>query len=267
MNTYYIRVFIRGISENALGLIIYIKNTMPYRYNVLMDEQDKRLYDAIENTWVVRPPTQALATFGVTSVKYYLITTPIYQELGIKSMVEEAVIREGIVRAERPQVVTPHYLMNHEGFGENAEKFLRNLIKEYGPDQPGLMYRYKNDGGDTSVVSGSVDEVTKRIVEKLDKENKPLEAVIRGPDDLWDVSLMKFIYELTARSAHLNANEMRSHGLLDMEANVPRDAHRRIDLMFVEAQKGNLEPKEIHKELQRWDLFDEYQDKFLQLFK
>ena len=232
-----------------------------------MDEQDKRLYDAIENTWVVRPPKQALATFGITSVKYYLVTSPIYQELNMDNGLEESVIREGIVRAERPQVVTPNYLMNHEGFGENAEKFLKYLMSEYGPNQPGLMYRYKNNGGDTSVVSGSVDDVTKRIIEKLDKEDKPLEAVIRGLDDLWDVSLMKFIYELTARSAQQNANELKFHGLLDMEANVPRDARHRIEWMITEAKKGNVAPQEIHKELERWNLLDEYQDRFLKLFR
>ncbi len=232
-----------------------------------MDEQDKRLIDAIEHTWVVRPPKQALATFGITSVKYYLVTTPVYEELHIESGPEEAVVREGVVRAERPQVVTPNYLLNHEGFGENAGKFLQHLIDEFGPDQPGLMYRYKNDGGGTSVVSGSEEEVTKKIIEKLDKENKPLEAVIRGLDDLWDVSLMKFIYELTAQSARANADEMKSHGLLRMEGSVPKGARRRIEWMIEEAKKGNLEPSEVHKELERWGVFDEYQDRFLKLFR
>ena len=89
-----------------------------------------------------------------------------YEELHIESGSEEAVVREGVVRAERPQVVTPNYLLNHEGFGENAGKFLQHLIDEFGPDQPGLMYRYKNDGGGTSVVSGSEEEVTKKSIEK-----------------------------------------------------------------------------------------------------
>ena len=232
-----------------------------------MDEQDKRLIDAIENTWVVRPPKQALATFGITSVKYYLVTTPVYEELKIQSGSEESVIREGVVRAERPQVVTPNYLLNHQGFGENAEKFLQHLIDTFGPDQPGLMYQYKNNIGGTSVIDGPAEEVTKRIIERLDRENKPLEAVIRGLDDLWDVSLMKFIYELTARSARVNVGEMKSHGLLSMEGSVPAGARRRIELMITEAKKGNIEPSEIHKELERWGLFEEYQDRFLKLFR
>lgn len=232
-----------------------------------MDEQDRRLYDAIESTYVVRPPKQALATFGATSVRYYLVTVPSYRDLDVPHGGEESVVREGVVHAERPQVVTPHYLLQHEGFGDNAERYLQSLIEEFGPDQPGLMYRYKNDGGETAVVSGSAAEVTQKIIDRLDKEHKPLEAVIRGSDDLWDVSLMKFIYELTSNSARSNAAELRTQGLLQMDGGVPRDARQRIERMLDEARRGNIEPGEVHREIERWDLFDEYQDRFLKLFR
>src|SRR5690606_35863238 len=108
---------------------------------------------------------------------------------------EEAVVREGTVRSERPQVVTPYYLWRHEGFGENAAHYLEELMRRLGPNAPGLLYTYKNEGMSTSVVSGSPREVAGRIATRLDKEDRPLEVVIRGPDELWDVSLMKFIYE------------------------------------------------------------------------
>lgn len=232
-----------------------------------MDEQDRRLSDAIESTYVVRPPRQALATFGATSVRYYLVTIPTYHDLDVPHGDEESVVREGVVHAERPQVVTPHYLLRHEGFGDNAERYLQHLIEEFGPDQPGLMYRYKNDGGEMSVVSGSAAEVTQKIIERLDRENKPLEAVIRGSDDLWDVSLMKFIYELTSNSARSNAAEMHAQGLLKMDGGVPRDARQRIEWMLGEARQGNIDPGEVHREIERWGLFDEYQDRFLKLFR
>ena len=235
-----------------------------------MDEQDKRLLDALDETWVVRPPRQALATFGSTSVRYYLVTTPVYRELELPTAdprQEETVVREGVVRAERPQVVTPSYLMNHEGFGDNAARYLQRLIDEYGPNEPGLMYRYKNDGGETSIVAGAIDEVTQRIIERLEREGKAMEAVIHGSDDLWDVSLMKFIYELTAQSARVNATEMKAQGLLQVEGGVPRDARRKIEWMLDQARRGNLEPSEAHREMERWGVFDEYQDRFLRLFR
>ncbi len=45
-----------------------------------MDDEEK-LGRAISRTHVLRPPRQALATFGVTSVVYYLVTQPAYAEL------------------------------------------------------------------------------------------------------------------------------------------------------------------------------------------
>ncbi|MYA51692.1 MAG: hypothetical protein F4045_04190 [Chloroflexi bacterium] len=233
-----------------------------------MDEQDVRLMEAIASTRVVRPPQQGLATFGSTSVRYYLVTDPSYRDLDApQDGHEESVVREGVVRAERPRVVTPYYLLRHEGFGDNADRYLQRLAEEIGPDHPGLMYHYKNEGAETAVVSGTVEEVTRRIVERLDKERKPLEAVITGSDDLWDLSLMKFIYEFTTQSAQTNVSEMRAQGLLRTEGGVPMEAHLHIERMLEEARSGQREPRDVHREIERWDLFDEYQDRFFALFR
>lgn len=231
-----------------------------------MDDHDQRLAEAADNTYVVRPPTQALATFGTTLVRYYLVTEPLFREVDARGELE-SVVREGVVRAERPHVVTPYYLSRHEGFGDDARSYIEHLMREIGPDAPGLLYSYKNEGMETTIVSGGAQEVTARIVARLDRDHKPLEAVIRGVDDLWDVSLMKFIYELTARSARSNASELRSQGLLETDGGVPRDARRRIEGLLEEARRGNADPSEVHRELERWGLFDEYQDRFLGLFK
>ena len=231
-----------------------------------MQDHEQRVSEAAENTYVVRPPRQALATFGTTIVRYYLVSEPLFREVDPRGDVE-TVVREGVVRAERPQVVTPSYLMRHEGFGGDARSYFESLIREFGADAPGILYTYKNEGMETTIVSGSTREVTGRIVDRLDREGKPLEAVIRGVDDLWDVSLMKFIYELTARSARSNASELRSHGLLETDGGVPRDARVRIEGLLEQARHGNVDPSEVHREIERWGLFGEYQDRFLGLFK
>ena len=232
-----------------------------------MDDRDRRMIRAARDTYVVRPPRQALATFGATVIRYYLVTEPVYAELEGEGAKEEAVVREGTVRANRPQVVTPFYLMRHEGFGENATRYLEEMVQEHGAHAPGLLYTYRNEPLETSIVSGAVEEVAHRIGQRLDREKRDLEAVIRGVDELWDVSLMKFIYELTNASIRVNASELHSKGLLDMEGGVPRDARQRIDRLLEEARRGRVDPSEVHRELERWDLFDEYQDRFLELFK
>jgi hypothetical protein len=41
----------------------------------------------------------------------------------------------------------------------------------------------------------------------------------------------------------------------------------RIEDMFRKVSVGELEPRELKDELDRWQLFGEYEDRFLSLFK
>ena len=63
-----------------------------------------------EQTVVVRPPRQALATFGITRVTYHLVTATALADDPATS--PEAVIRTGVVTANRLQLVTLNYLLN-----------------------------------------------------------------------------------------------------------------------------------------------------------
>jgi len=120
---------------------------------------------------------------------------------------------------------------------------------------------------ETSIVSGSPDEVTARFAERLDRDDKRLEAVVRGVDELWDVSLMKFIYEFTNASARSNFDDLRGRGMLGVEDGVPREARQRIERLMEMARRGEAQPADVHRELERWGLFEEYQDRFLSLFR
>jgi len=92
-------------------------------------------------------------------------------------------------------------------------------------------------------------------------------AVIRGVDHLWDISLMKFIFELTVSSLTRNVAELAHSGLLGMEGGLPRAARVRIDEMFSMVAAGQLHPTELKMELDRWGVFREYEDRFLDLFR
>jgi hypothetical protein len=109
--------------------------------------------------------------------------------------------------------------------------------------------------------------VAGRIARDLDARESGLEAVIIGIDELWDVSLIKFIYELTNDSARKNVAQMRSAGMMEMDSGVPADARRRAERMLEGARQGRIEPSEVMRELKRWDLFEEYEDRFLNLFR
>jgi len=231
-----------------------------------MDIDDERIREAVERTEILRPPKRSLATFGTTNIYYYLVTEPAYSEL-IKSATE-TVIREGRVIAERPKIVTPFYLSRLEGFSSEAKKYFDMLIKTYGSNAPGMFYTYKNEPKELSIVSDNLLAVVDRLNDDIDKRGDPLTSIIRGQDELWDVSLMKFIYEMTRTSLPENLLQMETRGLLDIDSSgIPVDARVRIEELFNTVAKGELDPSELKKELDRWNLFEEYEDRFLAIFK
>ena len=231
-----------------------------------MDIDDERIREAIRHTEILRPPKRSLATFGTTNIYYYLVTEPAYAEL-VKSATE-TVIREGRVIAERPKIVTPYYLSQLEGFSSDAKRYFDTLIKTYGPNAPGLFYTYKNEPKELTIVSDSLLSVVDRLNDDIDKRGDPLTSIIRGQDELWDVSLMKFIYEMTRSSLPNNLLQMETRGLLDVDSSgIPADARVRIEELFSMVSKGELEPSELKKELDRWGLFEEYEDRFFTIFK
>lgn len=231
-----------------------------------MDESERRIAEAIALTRVVRPPKQHLATFGVTNVHYYLVTEPSYRELSPQS--EEGVIREGRVVSQRPAIVTPTYMLNLEGFSEDARRYMESLAQQYGPNSPGLLYRYRNEPGGLDIVSGTAPTIARRIGEELDSRGEQTAAVILGVDAMWDVSLLKFIHDYTAASVTSNVMEMQAMGLLEQDAaaQAPRGVVQRIEALFQQVEHG-LDPRVLKKELDRWGLFERYQDRFLALFR
>ncbi len=107
-----------------------------------------------------------------------------------------------------------------------------------------------------------------RINDEVDERNDPLVTIIRGEDELWDVSLMKFIAEMTQSSLPGNISEFRSRGLLDVDASgVPMDARLRIEELFAKLSRGEIEPHNLRDELEHWGLFEQYQDRFFSIFR
>ncbi len=218
-----------------------------------------------DQTVVARPPKQALATFGVTRVTYHLVTATALAD--DSSAASEAVIRTGTVTANRPQLVTPNYLLNlFDGF-EHGQEFAQYLIENYGPSAPGLLYSYKNELEDTNVVSDSPETVVRRLTDQLDRAGEAYAAVIRGVDHYWDISLAKFIYELTVSSLGQTIGDLGRRGLLGVDKGMPRAARAQIDQMFAAVAAGQLPAVELKRELDRWGVFDEYEDRFLGMFR
>ena len=231
-----------------------------------MDTDDEKIRHTVQYTEILRLPKQSLSTFGTTNIYYYLVTEPAYSEL--VENVDETVVREGRVIAERPRIVTPHYLSQLEGFSPDAKRYFETLLRAHGPNLAGLFYTYKNEPKQLNIVSESLLAVVEKLNAEIDKLGDPLTSIIKGEDTLWDVSLMKFIYEVTRSSLPDNLLQMGTRGLLDIDSRgIPADARVRIDEFFAKVVRGESEPSDLKTELDRWGLFEEYEDRFLALFK
>jgi len=219
---------------------------------------DARIKYAIEHTKVIRFPRQSLATFGNTIIYYYVVT----------ELTENVnVVREGNVIAQRPRIVTPYYLTRLEGFSEQACKYFQAMSAKF-PDEPGIFYRYKNEPKEMNIVSETIAKLINKLNERIEEENNPLSTIIKGIEELWDVSLMIFIYELTRKSIYDNVIDFQRRGSLDIDSTgVPKDARIFIEELFEMVSKNVSRAPELVTELNRWGVFEEYQDRFFALFQ
>ena len=222
-----------------------------------MEANDKIKY-ALEHTELVRAPQQSLSTFGSSIIDYYVVT----ELVGNLS-----VVRDGKVVAERPKIVTPTYLANVEGFSEQAKKYIAMIAQER-PHESGIFYRYKNEPKGMNVVSEPARQVISKLSTQIEEERNPLSTIIKGVEEVWDVSLLMFIYELTTKSVRTDVAEFSRRGFLDMDGSgVPQGARDYIEELFEQAGRSLSRAPELALELNRWGLFQEYQDRFFALFR
>jgi hypothetical protein len=220
-------------------------------------ETNDRIKYALEHTELVRAPQQHLATFGSSVIDYYVVT---------ELVGNVSVVRDGKVIAERPKIVTPAYLVNVEGFSEQAKKYIAMMARER-PYESGVFYRYKNEPNGMNVVSEPMGQVIGKLSSQIEEGQNPLSTIIKGVEELWDVSLLMFIYELTSRSVGTNVAEFSRRGFLDTDASgVPQGARDYIEELFERASRNLSRAPELVMELNRWGLFPEYQDRFFALF-
>lgn len=240
-------------------------------------EMNERIRYALEQTEILRPPRQLLSTFGSSVVHYYVLTEPVYAEIEKKSL--ETVIREGKITWGQPRILTPSYMLKVEGFSGEAREAFEMLARE-NPDLAGVLYRmeFKKEFEKMNIVSGGLKEIFRKLEEEIDKRGDPLSTIIKGVDELWDVSLSKFIHEMMTRSAHFTQlPDLRRKGLIDMDraghpiitrdpAGIPLTVKSEIEDLFKQVESGKVDPSRLKEELDGWGIFEEYQDRFFNLF-
>ncbi len=207
---------------------------------------------AVNNTEVVRPPRQSLETFGATLVNYHLVTELMDQAHKVR-------VREGRIESFRPRIITPDSYADSmlEGFGAEAQQYVA-WLREHQQELLVLQYGFairKMEVND-HIVSEPLAAVLGQLGQRLEERNDPLDALVVGVDEPWEVCLVKLMVEVVQRSASRNASALRAD---------PEGAHHQVEHAFLAAARDRARIPDLARLLQRHKLFEQYQDRFFSL--
>lgn len=181
--------------------------------SLLMHSPDDIHY-ALETTKVLREPDRRIDTFGETRFEFQLIS-----ELMDRS--GEVRIRTGEVQAMRPRILRPsaYNEVELEGFDPSARARFDKLVEKLqseGKDLAFLQYGFQFRRGQVheEIIHDTMDAVRERVLEDIRRTGNPSRAIIEGVDDAWEISILKFSFEMILRSHEINAFDFKRRGLI-----------------------------------------------------
>jgi hypothetical protein len=169
---------------------------------------------ALETTRVLREPDRRIETFGETRFEFQIISE-------LMDQVGQVRIRTGEVEAQRPRILRPgpYREIELEGFDASARARIDALIEKFrheGKDLAFLQYGFQFRRGQVheEIVHDSIEAVRERVLADVRRTGNPTRAVIEGVDDAWEVSILKFSFDMIIRSHEINAFDFKRRGLL-----------------------------------------------------
>lgn len=218
---------------------------------------------AVNNTEIVLLPKRHLETFGATILHYHLVSE-------LMDTVNQVRVREGRMQANKPQIITPEAYSKVllEGFGEAAGRYV-DWLREHERHIQILQYGYslKQESFSEHVISDSIENVVARVKADVEQKDDPTHAVVRGVEDPWDVCLVKLFREIIQQSAESNIRELSSRRMFEDVDGMPRGVRDDIEAAFMAASRNPALIKPLGAKLQKYGLFELYQDRFFSLIK
>ena len=145
---------------------------------------------------------------------------------------------------------------------------MRGELKKILDKNPKILnYRFKNSPKTSSDSKLPMHEVLRKINRELRSRENNMAAIIKGEDTTWQISIMKFIVDMTLKSAEGNISELEERGLFPDEHGVPEYIRNRIEYLFRESKKNRNSINKLGRLLNDYGLFREYEDRFFRLFK
>jgi hypothetical protein len=169
---------------------------------------------ALEMTKVLREPDRRIDTFGETRFEFQLISE-------LMDRAGEVRVRTGEVEAMRPRILRPepYRQIELEGFDDTARSRLDAMVEKFRAEGKNLAFlqygfQFKRGQVHEEIIHDSLDVVRDRVLEDIRRTGNPARAVIEGVDDAWEVSILKFSFEMILRSHEINAFDFKRRGML-----------------------------------------------------
>ncbi len=208
---------------------------------------------AVNNTEIVSTPEQRLETFGATMVNYHLVTE-------LMDSVDKVRVREGKLKAFRPEIITPPSVTDGmlEGFGEEARDYA-DWLRHNAQEMQILKYGFKVQKKEINdyILSDSLETVVNRVKDELAERDDPLGAVLVGVDRPWEVCLLKLMVELVQNSAPGNMQDIQQQNR-DQKTHF----HQTLEKAFLDASRDASRVQALADLLKKNGLFECYEDRF-----
>jgi hypothetical protein len=226
-----------------------------------MSAQDD-FWFAVNTTQVVLSPRKVLETFGTTCIRYHVVS-----ELMDKA--DTIRVRAGRVYSERPQIIAPSHYANQllDGFGEHAREYAE-WLRAHGQLVKILGYglQFRRDQTSQELIHEPIDVVVARVRESVEAENEAMTAVIIGADEMWEVSLLKFVFDYIQESAPTNMHELTMRAS-EEERREQAAIRADIEQEFRQATADRSRVSLLGTKLEKYGLFEEYEDRFYSLLR
>ncbi len=250
----------KWISQEPPKLLIRVQIPAGAFYYKTMDPFE-HLQNILEKTEILKSPKHRLSTFGETKILYFYLSE-------VKGFKDRSRLRRGLVIAEKPKIITPDFFKNKfEGFGREAQDLGNWLSEKYSGSTRGLEYHFKNESKSVQIEHSSIKNLIKEIEKRIADQELNQSAIIHGPDETWQIALMKFIMDECIASFGVNIKELDEHGFFESAEESLKNKRKMIEQLFGKAKKNHLYISMLGKKLQDFGLFKEYEDEFFNLLK
>lgn len=218
---------------------------------------------AVNNTEVLKLPSQQLETFGTTAVNYVLISE-------LMDSVDKVRVREGRIDAARPTILTPGDLgsASLEGFSDEESERYMSWLSENARHLRILQYGFgiSKQSTSDSIISDNLDQVIENVKKEMQAKDDPLSAMLVGVEKPWEVCLLKLMVDMVEYSASHNIGELQARGAFP-SAPSEDDIRKDIDRAFLEASRNPELVGDLHNRLVEMGMFDQYEDRFFALVR